>query len=106
MAAACYEIMWISSLLKDLHVSSSIALLFGDSQAALHVAANPVFHGRTKHIKIDCHLVHEQIHKGVVRALHIKSGHQLADIFTKPIGSTLISDITSKMNLLNIYGLS
>ena len=44
-------------LLKDLVVSTSSAThLYCDNQSAVHIAYNDVFHERTKHIEINCHL--------------------------------------------------
>ncbi|CAL8126541.1 unnamed protein product [Prunus armeniaca] len=51
MANTCLELTWLRYILQDLKVPQRAPTsLFCDNQAALHIAANSVFHERTKHI--------------------------------------------------------
>lgn len=74
MANGTCEVVWMVSLLKDLHVQvAGPVTLFSDSKSAIHIASNPAFHERTKHIEIDCHVVREIIQAGVIKALFVAS---------------------------------
>ena len=104
MAHVTCELTWLIALLKDLGVPhTQPALLYCDNQAALHIAANPVFHERTKHIEIDCHIVREKIQTGMLKTLHVASQHQLADILTKPLFPDQFNSLIDKMGMYNIY---
>lgn len=81
------EIHWLLYILSDLHIYQEQAVpLTCDSKSALHIAKNLVFHDRTKHIKLDYHIVRERYLAGILKPLSVSFIKQLADVFTKPLG--------------------
>jgi hypothetical protein len=104
LAAATCELQWILYLFRDLHVTTiKPPVLYCDNHSAIHIAANPVFHERTKHLEIDCHLVREKLHSGLMKLLPVPSKHQLADFFTKALLPQPFHLLLSKLGLLDIY---
>ncbi|RVW38072.1 Retrovirus-related Pol polyprotein from transposon RE2 [Vitis vinifera] len=90
MALATCELIWLRHLLQELRFGKDEQMkLICDNQAALHIASNPVFHERTKHIEVDCHFIREKIASGCVATSFVNSNDQLADIFTKSLRGIL-----------------
>jgi hypothetical protein len=94
------ELIWIKALLSDLGVQLSTPLkLWCDNIGATYLSANPVFHGRTKHVEIDFHFVRERVADKTIQVLFISSKDQIADVLTKPIVSTRFKWFCYKLNI-------
>ncbi|GJV22313.1 hypothetical protein Tco_1371333 [Tanacetum coccineum] len=84
LASVTNEVIWILKILKDLKIENLLPVsLHCDSNSAIKIAANPVFHERTKHLEIDLYFVREFFLKGVVKTIKVESANQIADIITK-----------------------
>ena len=59
--------------------------VFCDSQSAIHLATNPAYHSRTKHIDVRYHFLRHVIDDGKVALQKVHMLENCADIFTKPI---------------------
>lgn len=103
MFAAVREMLWLRKLLNDLWVDTTEAsVLYCDNTAAIHIANNSVFHERTKHLEIDCHIVRDKVQQGIIKTLHVRSDQQLADALTKPLFPSQFLSLIRKMGVINI----
>ncbi|GKC29841.1 ribonuclease H-like domain-containing protein [Tanacetum coccineum] len=104
LASVTNEVIWIIKTLKDLKIEKLLPVnLYCDSNYAIKIAANPVFHERTKHLEIDLHFVREKIFKGVVKTVKVDSVNQNADIFTKGLGTLQHKDFLENLGMFDIY---
>nr|KYP70921.1 Retrovirus-related Pol polyprotein from transposon TNT 1-94 [Cajanus cajan] len=104
LASTSCEIQWLTYLLEDFRLQFiRPALLYCDNQSVLQIACNQVFHERTKHIEIDCHLVREKVSNGLLKLLPVSSSAQLADIYTKALSPSRFNELNSKLGMSDIY---
>ena len=105
MAALESEFVWMISLLKDLGIEhSQLALLYYcDSQAAIHMAANPVYHESDKAHRAGLSLCERKIRDKVVKTFHVSTTYELAELLTKPLGHQQFNNLLYKMGVNNIY---
>jgi len=100
MAAATKQIKWIVPLMKDLVLKvDKLVLFYCDSKAAIHIAANPVFHERTKHIERDCHCVRDAIKARLITTLFVRTKDQIADILTEALERSQFQFLSSKLSV-------
>nr|XP_028955049.1 uncharacterized protein LOC114823790 [Malus domestica] len=98
LAFACADSIWIAGLLRELRVPVFEPILMHcDNLSATYMAANPVFHARTKHIALDYHFVRERVASGTHRVHFLPSISQLADLFTKGLSKTRFQSLCSKL---------
>ena len=94
MAQATCEIIWIHQLLCEVGMKCTMpAKLWCENQVALLIVANPVYHERTKHIKVDCHFIREKIEENLVSIGYVKTGEQLGEV----------EYFCNKLGMINIY---
>ncbi|KAJ9556664.1 hypothetical protein OSB04_011278 [Centaurea solstitialis] len=100
MATTVSELIWMRWLLKELG-SPQLAstTLFCDNQAARHIANNPVFHERTKHVEMDCYFVRERVESKEICPMPIDSKLQLADLLTKGLGAAHLRFLLDKLGI-------
>ncbi|BFG28414.1 hypothetical protein CerSpe_146880 [Prunus speciosa] len=100
-AMAAQEITWLTQLMNDLHqlVDYSVSLYY-DNQSAVHLAENPAFHARTKHVEIHYHFIREKVLQEEIEMRHINTDDQVADLFTKGLSTGKFKKFRRQLNVV------
>ncbi|WCJ18000.1 Transposon Ty1-LR1 Gag-Pol polyprotein [Euphorbia peplus] len=87
LAEAAKEALWLTGLVQELGVEQGGVELHCDSQSAIYLAKNQVYHARTKHIVVRYHKIRELIASEEILLLKVHTSENAADMLTKPVTS-------------------
>jgi hypothetical protein len=64
--------------------------LFCDNKSAIMLASNSILHERSKHKEVDIYFIWEKVRSGIIIPSFVPSSEHIADVFTKPVGPSLL----------------
>ncbi|KAL4272870.1 hypothetical protein GQ457_13G029760 [Hibiscus cannabinus] len=102
VSEAVKEAIWLNGLMEDLGVVQSHISLYCDSQSAIHLAKNQVYHSRTKHIDVRYHFVREIFEEGKILLQKIATAENPANMLTKVITSIKFNHCLNLINILRV----
>lgn len=100
LCATANQAMWLRRVLEDLRFRCQERVpIYCDSQSAIAIGKNSVQHKRTKHMQIKYHKVREYEKNQDIQLQYCRSEEQLADIFTKALGTRSFESFRDKHGL-------
>lgn len=77
--------------------------LHKDSDSEIKVAKNPVYHEKTKLVRVDCQIIRKKIEEKDVIMAYRSIVRQIGYYLTKAISKKQLNDVLSKLDTVNIY---
>jgi len=79
---------------------SRYSTLYCDNQGAIRLSKDATFHGRTKHIDVHFHFIHQTVSSGNVELIYIPTENMTADIFTKALAHVKFEKFRDDLNVM------
>ncbi len=97
---AC-EVVWLQKLLSDLgQLVDAPVVIYCDNISSILLANNPIYHARTKHIKMHYHFIREKVLAKEINLIHVSTEDQVVDIFTKALGIDKLKKFRKMLGVL------
>jgi len=88
LARGVSDTVYLRQLLKEMDLlNEGPSVVYGDNTASLAIGSNDMLHTRVKHVDIKLHFVRDYIRSKDIQLKYIDTTNQLADLFTKSLGS-------------------
>lgn len=100
LTKAIKEAIWLQGISQELGINISVPKVFCNSQSAIHLFKNNVFHERTMHIDVRLHFVRDIIAKDQVRVEKISTEINPTDILTKSVPGPKFEQTFSLLSVL------
>ena len=82
---ACKELLWVKKFLQELGVVQDKYLLFMDSQSAIYLGKNSIFHSKSKHIDMGFHWIRDALDAKLLELAKIHTDDNGADMMTRAL---------------------
>jgi len=97
---ACKELIWLKDFMKKLDKEQVTPSLHNDRQSTIHLANNPIYHDRTKHIDVRYHFIHTLLKDGVLSLVKIHTSWNLTDVLTKVVTTKKLNTCSTSVGFL------
>ncbi|GKC27586.1 putative ribonuclease H-like domain-containing protein [Tanacetum coccineum] len=92
VANSCGQVLWIQNQMLDYGFNFMNTKIYIDNKSTICIVKNPVFHSKTKHIKIRHHFIRDAYEKNRIQVLKIYTDDNVANFLTKAF------DVSSEEN--------
>lgn len=79
------EMIWLQRFIQELGVKQERYVVHCDSQSAIHLSKNSVYHPRTKHIDLRYHWIRDIVSKKLLQLRKIHTNKNISDMLTKVV---------------------
>ena len=85
LAEAVKEAIWLQGLVSDLGLMQNKSTMFCDSQSAIYLTKNQMYHERTKHIDVRYHFIRDIVSQGTIVVQKVSTYDNPADMMIKTV---------------------
>ncbi|GKC25875.1 putative ribonuclease H-like domain-containing protein, partial [Tanacetum coccineum] len=101
-ASCCGQVLWIQNQMLDYGYNFMNTKIFIDNESTICIVKNPVFHSKTKHIKIMHHFIRDSNEKKLIQMLKIHTYLNVADLLTKAFDVSKFQYLIASIGMLNL----
>ena len=100
-AAACAcQVVWMRRIIASFNLlQSDSTYVYCDNSSSIELSNNLILYGRSKHIDIRFHFLHELTKDGIAKMVHCNTQEKITDVMTKPLKLDVFIKLRSLMGV-------